>query len=46
MTQKLINCNTEPKKGGEKMDFGIEELEEVNPKHPGCTTIRFTVGYL
>ncbi|MBU7017007.1 MAG: hypothetical protein HXS44_05820 [Theionarchaea archaeon] len=29
-----------------KMDFAIEELEETNPKHPGCNTIRFTVGTL
>jgi len=28
------------------MDFGIEELEDINPKHPGCNTIRFTVGTL
>jgi hypothetical protein len=30
----------------EKMDFEIEEVENTTPKHPGCTTVRFTVGYL
>ncbi|MBU7048335.1 MAG: hypothetical protein HXS54_18035 [Theionarchaea archaeon] len=29
-----------------KMDFAIGELEETNPKHPGCNRIQFTVGTL